>query len=223
MHQVTLQPSGRRYAVPSGKSILDAGLEAGIALPYSCRAAGCNSCRARITAGEIDHGVVFGTLSKEDQSRGYALMCRARPLSDIVVEVRELEGFEGISSRTLPCRVVSIERAAPDVALLQVRVPNAEGLRFLAGQYADFLTPDGSRRSFSIANKPTHELATGFEFHIRAVPGGGFTTRVFESLKPRDILSMEAPLGGFHLRRDSAKPIVMVASGTGFAPVGAMV
>jgi CDP-4-dehydro-6-deoxyglucose reductase len=222
MHQVTLLPSGHRFAVPPGKSILEAGLEAGFALPYSCRAAACSTCRALIKAGAVDHGVVFGTLSSEDKARGFALLCRAKPLSDLVVEVRELQGLDGIRSRVLPCRVVSIDRPVSDVALLRVRVPNAEGMRFLAGQYVDFLLEEGMRRSFSIATKPSREQVTEFEFHIRRVPGGSFTSRVFETLKPREILRLEAPLGTFYLRQDSSKPIIMLASGTGFAPIKAM-
>jgi CDP-4-dehydro-6-deoxyglucose reductase len=222
MHQVLLQPSGHSYGVSQGKTILEAGLEAGFALPYSCRAAVCSSCRALIRAGEIDHGVVFGTLSEADKARGYALLCRAKPLSDVVVEVRELAGLEGIRPRILPCRVVSVDRRAADVAILRVRVPNAEGVRFLAGQYVDFLLDNGLRRSFSIATKPSREHATEFEFHIRRVSGGAFTQRVFETLKPRDILRIEAPLGTFYLRQDSSKPIILLASGTGFAPIKSM-
>jgi CDP-4-dehydro-6-deoxyglucose reductase len=201
MHQVTLQPSGHSFPVPEGKTILEAGLEAGLALPYSCRAAVCSSCRGLIRMGHVDLGVVFGTLSEEDKAQGFALLCRAKPLSDVVIEVKEPQGLEGIRPRTLPCRVVKVDRPAPDVAILRVRVPNAEGVRFLAGQYADFLLEDGSRRSFSIATKPTQEHATEFEFHGRKIAGGAFTSRVFDQLTPRDILRLEAPLGTVYLRR----------------------
>jgi CDP-4-dehydro-6-deoxyglucose reductase len=222
MHQVTLQPSGRTFPAPEGKTILEAGLEAGIALPYSCRAAVCYTCRARIRTGNIDHGVVFGTLSDTDKKLGYALLCRAKPMGDVVVEVRELTGLEGIHPRVLPCRVVSVGRAASDVAILRIRVPNAEGLHFLAGQYVDFLLPDGQRRSFSIATKPSRVHVTELEFHVRKVSGGTFTSRVFDELKARDVLRLQAPLGTFYLRGDSTKPIIMLATGTGFAPIKAM-
>ena len=222
MHRVTLQPSGHCFPVPEGKTILEAGLDAGFSLPYSCRAAVCSTCRALISAGEVDHGIVFGTLSDDEMARGYTLLCRAMPLSDVVVEVGELQGLDGVRPRILPCRVVSIERAAPDVALLRVRVPNSEGLRFLAGQYVDFLLENGQRRSFSIATKPSREHVTEFDFHIRRVADGAFTAHVFETLKPREVLRFEGPLGTFYLREDSAKPIIMLASGTGFAPIKAM-
>ena len=222
MHRVTLHPTGHFFQVPPGKTILEAGLEAGFALPYSCRAAVCSTCRARISAGEVDHGEVFGTLSDDDMARGYTLLCRAKPLSDVVVEVGELHGLDGVRPRILPCRVVSIDRAAPDVAILRVRVPNAEGFRFLAGQYADFLLETGLRRSFSIATKPSREHVTEFDLHVRKVPGGAFTAHVFETLRPRDVMRFEAPLGTFYLREDSSKPIIMLASGTGFAPIKAM-
>jgi CDP-4-dehydro-6-deoxyglucose reductase, E3 len=222
MYQVTLEPSGHSFQVPVGKSILDAGLEAGFALPYSCRAAVCSACRVHIKSGQVEHGVVFGTLSTDDMAKGFALLCRSMPRSDVVVEVAELKGLEGIQSRTLPCRVVAVEIVARDVAILRIRLPNAEGMRFLAGQYIDFFLSDGERRSFSIATKPSRELVTEIELHIRRVEGGTFTTRIFEELRPRDILRLEAPLGTFYLREDSDKPIIMLASGTGFAPVKSM-
>ncbi len=222
MHRVTLHPSGHSFPVPQGKTILEAGLEAGFSLPYSCRAAVCSTCRALISAGEVDHGEVFGTLSDDEMAQGYTLLCRAKPLSDVVVDVGELKGLEGVRPTILPCRVVSIDRAAPDVAILRVRVPNASGLRYLAGQYVDFLLEDGLRRSFSIATRPSREHVTEFEFHVRRVAGGTFTAYVFDTLQPRDVLRIEAPLGTFYLREDSGKPIIMIASGTGFAPIKAM-
>jgi len=89
-------------------------------------------------------------------------------------------------------------------------------------QYIDFLLKDGKRRSYSIANPPRPEGVTALELHVRHTPGGAFTDQVFSSLKVRDLLRFEGPLGTFFLREESSKPIVMVASGTGFAPIKAM-
>ena len=97
-----------------------------------------------------------------------------------------------------------------------------ENMLFLAGQYIDFLLKDGKRRSYSIASKPPPEGVTALELHVRHTPGGAFTDHVFGAMKERDILRFEGPLGTFYLREDSDKPIVMVASGTGFAPIKAM-
>jgi CDP-4-dehydro-6-deoxyglucose reductase len=105
--------------------------------------------------------------------------------------------------------------------ILYLKLPANERLQFLAGQYIEFLLKDGSRRSFSMANAPHGDEL--IRLHVRHVPGGQFTDHVFNKMKQRDILRMQGPLGTFFLREDSAKPIVLVASGTGFAPIQSIV
>jgi CDP-4-dehydro-6-deoxyglucose reductase len=222
-YRVTLQPSGHSFEVAEGQNILQAGLDAGNSMPYSCRTGVCRTCRGTIRDGEVDYGAVHPTyLPDSDKAKGYALLCQAQPLCDLVVEVRELEGLAGIRARVVPCRVAKIERPAPDVAVLSLRLPMNENMLFLAGQYVDFLLKDGKRRSYSIASKPAPEGVTAIQLHVRHTPGGAFTDHVFSTMKERDILRFEGPLGTFYLRQDSDKPIVMVASGTGFAPIKAM-
>ncbi|HEX9397066.1 MAG TPA: CDP-6-deoxy-delta-3,4-glucoseen reductase [Burkholderiales bacterium] len=222
-YRVTLQPSGHSFEVAEGQNILQAGLDAGNSMPYSCRTGVCRTCRGTIKSGNVDYGAVHSTyLPEADKARGYALLCQATPKSDCVIEVKELEGMAGIRVRTVPCRVAKIGRPAPDVAVLSLRLPMNENMLFLAGQYIDFLLKDGKRRSYSIASKPAPEGVTALELHVRHTPGGAFTDHVFQTMKERDILRFEEPLGTFYLREDSDKPIVMVASGTGFAPIKAM-
>jgi CDP-4-dehydro-6-deoxyglucose reductase len=126
-----------------------------------------------------------------------------------------------IPVKTLPCRVQKLARLAPDVMLLQLKLPASERLQFLAGQYIDILLKDGRRRSFSIANAP--QADDYLELHVRQVPGGHFTSHVFQAMRARDILRLEGPHGDFFLREDSAKPVVLLAGGTGFAPIKAIV
>jgi CDP-4-dehydro-6-deoxyglucose reductase len=142
-------------------------------------------------------------------------------LSDIIIEAREVRKAGDIQIRTLPARVQKIERPADDVAILYLKLPAAERLQFLAGQYLDILLRDGTRRSFSMANAPHDEEFV--QLHIRHVAGGSFTDHVFGKMKERDILRFEAPLGTFYLREESDKPIVFVASGTGFAPIKSII
>ncbi|MGQ0652830.1 MAG: CDP-6-deoxy-delta-3,4-glucoseen reductase [Betaproteobacteria bacterium] len=223
-YKVTLQPSGHSFEVAAGQRILHAGLEAGFSMPYSCRQGVCRTCRGTIREGKVDYGDVHPTyLPQSDKAKGYALLCSATPLSDVVVEVRELEGLAGIRVRIVPCRVAKIERPAADVTVLGLRLPLNENMMFLAGQYVDFLLKDGKRRSYSIASKPSVEGVVAIELHIRHTPGGLFTDHVFGGMKERDLLRFEGPLGSFYLRADSQKPVVMVASGTGFAPIRSMV
>ena len=80
---------------------------------------------------------------------------------------------------------------------------------------------DGRKRSFSLANAP-HDDAV-LQLHIRHVPGGAFTEQVFSTMKLRDILRFNGPHGSFYLREDSAKPMILLAGGTGFAPIKAIV
>jgi len=218
--KVTLQPSGHSFDVPEGQNIVQAGLAAGYMLPYSCRAGVCRTCRGTLREGKVDYGLVHETyLPESDKAKGYVLLCQAKPVSDIVVEVREVQG---VRPRVIPCRVERLEKPAPDVAVIGLRLPMNENFRFLAGQYIDFLLKDGKRRSYSLATRPDPAGVTALEIHVRHTPGGLFTDQVFEKLKVRDLLRFEGPLGSFYLREDSNKPIVLLASGTGFAPVRAM-
>jgi CDP-4-dehydro-6-deoxyglucose reductase, E3 len=219
-HRVTLKPSGHSYAAQEGQSVLQAGIDAGFMLPYSCRAGVCRTCRGTILEGAVDYGAVHSTyLPDSDKAKGYALLCQAKPLSDLVVEVREVEG---VPPRLIPCRVERIDKPTSDVAVVGLRLPMNENFRFLAGQYIDILLKDGKRRSYSLATRPDSGGVTALEIHVRHTPGGAFTDHVFTSLKVRDLLRFEGPLGSFYLREDSDKPIVMVASGTGFAPIKAI-
>jgi CDP-4-dehydro-6-deoxyglucose reductase len=221
MHTVTLQPSGHQFQVEDGESVLTAALRHGFVLPYGCRNGACGSCKGRIVSGSVDYGVYQKkALSDDERARGKALMCQAKPLGDLVIEARTVGAARGIQVKTLPCRVQKMERLAEDVMLLQLKLPANERLEFLAGQYIEFLLRDGSRRSFSMANPP--HAAELIELHVRHVLGGQFTDHVFGKMKERDILRFEGPLGTFFLREESAKPLVFVASGTGFAPIKAI-
>jgi CDP-4-dehydro-6-deoxyglucose reductase len=222
-HRITLKPSGHAFEVEEGKNILQAGLEAGHMMPYSCRAGVCRTCRGTILEGKVDYGSVHETyLPESDKAKGYALLCQAKALSDLVIEVREVQGTR---PRTIPCRVERFEKPAPDVAVIGLRLPMNENFRHLAGQYVDLLLKDGKRRSYSLATKPETAGVTALEIHVRQTPGGLFSDQhVFGGkLKVRDLLRFEGPLGSFYLREDSDKPIVLVASGTGFAPIKAIV
>ena len=222
-HTVTLMPSGHRFEVPDGQRILATGLSAGNFMPYSCKQGVCNSCKGRIVLGRVDYGEVHPAYFKDhDRAAGYALLCQASPLTDCVIEVKELEGLAGIVPKVVPCRVTDITSLAHDVMLLRVRLPMNENMQFVAGQYVDFMFRDGTRRSYSITVSHAVEGLRALEFHIRHLPGGAFTDRLFAgAVKVGEVLRFEGPLGSFHLR-ESVKPALFVASGTGFGPIKAM-
>lgn len=222
-YQVELKPSGNKFEVEGDEDVLSAGLKAGFQLPYSCRRGTCATCRCRILNGEVDYGEYMESkLPPEMKADGYVLLCQATALSDLSIEVEELE-LEAQVPRIIPCRVLTIERPTSDVAILHLRLPQNEEFRHLAGQYVDFTLKDGNRRSYSIANMPSVHGVIDVELHVRHTPGGLFTDHVFSDMKLREILRFEGPLGTFVLREDSDKPLVFLASGTGFAPIKAII
>lgn len=221
-YNVTLVPSGREFQVEEGEVILSAALRQGIGLPYGCKNGGCGSCRAKVVDGFVDHsGHSNNALTKDDESRGFALLCCAHAKGNLVIESREVKGVGDIPVKRLPCRVNVIDRLSDDVIVLRLQLPANERFQYLAGQYIEFILKDGKRRSYSMATAPHEE---GFvELHLRHMPGGVFTDHVFTQMKEREILRFEGPLGTFFLREDSDKPIVLLATGTGFAPIKAIV
>jgi CDP-4-dehydro-6-deoxyglucose reductase, E3 len=222
MHSVTIEPSGQQFQVEDGEAVLAAALRQGYVLPYGCKNGACGTCKGRIVSGVVDYGVYQAkALPDEDKARGKALFCQAKPRSNLVIEARTIGAAKGIEVKMLPCRVQKLERLADDVMALHLKLPANEKLVFLAGQFIEFLLKDGSRRSFSMANAP-HDTEL-LQLHVRHVAGGQFTDHVFGKMKERDILRFEGPLGTFFLREDSAKPIVFVASGTGFAPIKSII
>lgn len=216
--KVTLQPSGHQFTVQDGDTILDGALRAGINLPYSCRGGACGACKGRVLQGEVDHnGLPEAALPLAERSEGRALFCTAKPLSDLVIEAREINGARDVEVKLLPARVQKLERLADDVMALSLKLPANERLQFLAGQYIDILMKDGKRRSFSLANAPHDDEF--LQLHVRYMKGGEFTEHVFSTMKEREILRFQGPLGSFFLREDSDKPLIFLASGTGFAPI----
>ena len=220
-YQVTIQPSGHQFSVEGDETILEAALREGFSLPYGCRNGACGSCKGKVLSGQLDYGVYQPNALKDaEKAQGRALFCRARPLSDLTIEVKEVGATKDIVVKTMPCRVEKLEKRADDVMVMKIKLPANERLQFLAGQYIDFQLKDGKTRSYSLANPP-HDDAL-LELHIRHIPGGLFSDQVFSTLKERDILRLKGPLGSFFIREDSDKPMLFIAGGTGFAPVKAM-
>ena len=217
-YQITIQPSGHVLSAQSGETVLQAALREGFPLPYGCRNGACGTCKGKIIQGTVDFGSHNeDTLTELEKRAGMALFCCASPLSDLVIECREIGAIKDIKVKTLPCRVNKLERVAPNVMVISLKLPTNERLQFLAGQYIDIFMKNGKRRSFSLANAPHDDEL--LQLHVRNYPGGTFAEHVFTHMKERDILRFEGPLGTFFLHEDSDKPIIFVASGTGFAPV----
>jgi CDP-4-dehydro-6-deoxyglucose reductase len=217
-HQITIKPSGHVYTAQEGETVLESALREGFTLAYGCRNGACGSCKGTILQGSVDYGdYQESALSEEEKRAGRALFCCATPLTDLTIECREVGVAKDIQIKILPCRVQKMEKRTADVMIIFLKLPAKERLHFLAGQYIDILLKDGKRRSFSLANAPHNDEL--LELHVRNVAGGAFTEQVFGKMQEKDILRFEGPLGTFFLREDSNKPIVFLASGTGFAPI----
>jgi CDP-4-dehydro-6-deoxyglucose reductase len=220
-YQVTIQPSGHAFSVRQTESVLDAALRQGIILPYGCRNGTCGSCLGAVLSGTVHYpGDPPPALGEVPDTQGKALFCQARAASDLVIGVREVEAVQDIEVRTMPCRVSRLEHLAPDVIRIYLKVPAAQRLQFLAGQYINILLKGHAPRAFSIANAPHADEF--IELHIRYVEGGYFTDQVFHMMHEKALLRFQGPLGTFFLREDTDRPAILVGGGTGFAPLKAM-
>ena len=222
---VKVEPSGRTFAASGDETLLAAAIRQGIGLPYGCKDGACGSCKCKKLEGTVMHGTHQSkALSAAEEEAGYVLTCCAVPHSDVVLESRQVTDESAFPIRKMPARVSSLARASHDVMLMTLQLPANEVFKYHAGQYVEFILRDGSRRSYSMANAPhTQADKPGLELHIRHMPGGKFTDQVFSTLKEKDILRIEGPFGSFFLREESTKPLVLLASGTGFAPIKAII
>jgi len=219
---VTVQPSNRTFSVHHDEAILPAGIRQGIGLPYGCKDGACGSCKCKMLSGSVVHGTYQAkALTPEEAAAGMILTCCAVPTSDVVLESRQVTEAGAFPIKKLPTRVISITKKSPDVVVIQLQMPANDAFGYHAGQYIEFLLRDGARRSYSMANAPLG--GSTLELHIRHMPGGKFTDHVFGPMKEKEILRIEGPFGSFFLREESQKPIVLLASGTGFAPIKALI
>jgi CDP-4-dehydro-6-deoxyglucose reductase len=230
--QITVQPSGRAFQAAAGESILAAGIRQGVGLPYGCKDGACGSCKCRMLEGRVEHGPHQSkALSAEEQAAGLILTCCGVPQTDVVLESRQVTDESAFPIKRMPSRVSSLARLSHDVMLVKLQLPANDAMRYHAGQYIEFILRDGARRSYSMANAPhtavrpdvTPPVGPSVELHIRHMPGGKFTDHVFSAMKEKEILRIEGPYGSFFLREDSDKPMVLLASGTGFAPLKAVI
>ena len=220
--QVTVQPSGRSFSANDGEAILQAAIRQGIGLPYGCKDGACGSCKTRKLEGSVTHGThQTKALSAEEEANGFILTCCAVPHSDLVLESRQVTDESAFPVKKMPSRVTSLEKVSHDVMVVKLQLPANDTMRYHAGQYIEFILRDGARRSYSMANAPHN--GPGVELHIRHMPGGKFTDHVFNAMKEKEILRVEGPFGSFYLREDSDKPMILLASGTGFAPIKALI
>jgi CDP-4-dehydro-6-deoxyglucose reductase len=221
--EITVAPSGRTFKALAGETILAAGIRAGVGMPYGCKDGACGSCKCKKLGGTVTHGAHQSkALSEQEEALGFVLTCCAVAQSEVTLESRQVTEVGAFPIKKMPTRVSLMEKKSDDVMVIKLQLPANDSFTYHAGQYVEFILRDGARRSYSMANAP-HTLSQGVELHIRHMPGGKFTDHVFGVMKEKEILRIEGPYGSFYLREDSAKPLVLLASGTGFAPLKALI
>jgi CDP-4-dehydro-6-deoxyglucose reductase len=212
--------SGPRFASNQSESLLDAAMRSNVQLAYSCKTGRCSTCKCKVLSGQTEALQDELGLSEQEKREGWILGCVRTAVTDVVLDAEDMGGIELPAAKTLPCRVHSIEKLAPDVVKVQLRLPPTSDFRFLPGQYVDVIGQGGIRRSYSLANASAVDKM--LELHIREVEGGAMSQYWFKDAKPNDLLRLHGPLGTFFLRESSGADVVFLATGTGIAPIKAM-
>ncbi len=220
-NKVQLADQATEFIVEEDETILEAALRQNHQLSYGCRNGLCGSCKALVETGRFYYpGTQPEAISEEETAQGYALLCQARAKTDLRIRARTVDTSADVKARILPSRVVSCEKLNDNIMRVKLALLKTGRLQFLAGQYIDILMREGKRRSFSLANPPHEDQL--LELHIRYYRGGLFSEYAFHDLRENALLRIEGPLGQFTLQK-SDRPMIMIAGGTGFAPVKSLV
>ena len=212
--------NGKQFPAEASETMLDAALRAGIVLEHSCKTGRCGSCKTQLHGGSSIPLVDEIGLSQAEREAGWILTCARTATSDVQLDVEDLGDIQIYPAKTLPCRIQSLERLSQDVLRVILRLPPNQVLDYHPGQYIDVIGKDGLRRSYSAANAPT--IDKSIELHIRQVPGGAMSRYWFEEARINDLLRLNGPLGTFFLRDIAGLDLVLLATGTGIAPIKAM-
>lgn len=206
------------FEVDEEQYVLSAALHAGLALPHSCRTGNCGSCKALLLSGEIIHDAFDDSaLSESQQQSGFVLLCRCRAKSNLEINIEEFSDLLS-AARYWPARISILRPVCHDVMLMRVLLAPGKAFNCSAGQYMDFVLPDSKLRSYSIAGIDGRHI----DFYIRRVDDGQFSARVFHEYRVGDIVRLYGPLGTFFIRKENTQPIIMLAGGTGIAPIKSM-
>jgi len=212
--------SGREFSAESGVTLLDAASAAGIALPYSCRTGRCSTCKALVQRGQTRPLTEETGLGPEEIEAGWILTCVRSAETDVELDIEDLGGITLPQPKTLPCRIAELDKLAPDVLRVKLRLPPTSAFTFIPGQYIDVIGANGIRRSYSLANSSYSEKL--LELHVRGVKGGTMSDYWFNHAKSNDLLRLNGPLGTFFLRECAKTDIFFLGTGTGIAPIKSM-
>jgi CDP-4-dehydro-6-deoxyglucose reductase len=215
----------KSFAADVAVSLLDAAQSAGLTLEHSCRTGRCGVCKTQVTQGATTVLRPEESLSAAELAAGWVLTCCRAAATDVQLNTCDLDALPALPVQTLPCRIDRLERLAPDVLQVLLRLPPAQSLNHRPGQYLNLIGPGGVQRSYSLANAPRADGK--LELHIRQVPEGVFSRYWFGAAdaggaKVGDLLRLRGPLGSFGLRQSKRAHWVLLATGTGMAPILAL-
>lgn len=220
MPKKVMLANGNVFYAEANQTILEAATQHGLALEYSCRNGRCGVCKAGVLCGETEAIKPEEYLSEQEQTNGFILTCCRSASSDIQLDIEDLGDLGNIQVKTLPCRIDKLRSLSKDVIEVTLRTPPKSRLEYLPGQYVDMIGKDGLRRSYSLANAPRDDGKITLQ--IRKVQNGVMSRYWFNEAQPNDLLRMEGPLGTFFLRKKQASHLVLLATGTGIAPIKAI-
>jgi CDP-4-dehydro-6-deoxyglucose reductase len=212
--------NGKVFECNAQESLLDAALRSQIVLEHSCKTGRCGACRAKATVGATLALLDESSLTLREKLSGWILTCARTAVADVKLQVEDLGDYKLSAAKTVPCRIHTLEKLAPDVVKVVLRLPPQQLFSYLPGQYIDVIGPGSIRRSYSVANALNGDKL--IELHIRQVQGGSMSQYWFGHAQPNDLLRLNGPLGTFFLRSVAGMHLAFMATGTGIAPVKAM-
>lgn len=216
---VHIVETGERFAVDADESILEASFKAGVKLAHECQFGGCATCRVKVVEGAVHYDEFPMALTESEAQSGFALACQARLDSDVTIST-----LGGLANFPDPCiaegTVHTLEAVTPTIYRLVLTLNTQEPLTYIPGQYMNILLPDGLTRSFSMAQGAVSNNTV--EFHIRRVADGYFTDRILGAMQHGEPVRVEIPHGTFCYRDKDWRPFIMAATGTGIAPIKAI-
>lgn len=219
-------PSGHTFEILAQETILEAGLRAGRAIPYGCSDGNCGDCKARVVSGSViktrHHDF---RLSAQEKSQNTVLLCCHTAEGEVTIETVQNEGGEEIPQQTIVAKVRKVTLPAPEdiraVAMIHIKTPRTQRLRFLAGQHVNLDFGNGHGATCTIASCPCDDM--NLHIHIPYRKNDSFSEFVFSALKPSQSVTIEGPYGDFVLDQDMKSPLIFAACGAGFAPVGSLI
>ena len=212
--------NGKSFVTEGRETILDAALRSGLVLEHSCKTGRCGACKAQLVSGTSELLGSESGLNLAESDAGWILSCVRQASSDVLLDVEDLGDLAIHPAKTVPCRIMALDYLSHDIVRVLLRLPPTQRLDYHPGQYLDLIGKDALRRSYSIANAARADNV--IELHIREVPDGAMSGYVFGEAKVNDLLRLNGPLGTFFLRDVAERELILLATGTGIAPLKSM-